>query len=504
MQKSKIILVLLACLVISGLSKAQAPRTQFIAQLDSFVQQLMIRVPVIPAMSISLVDEKGPVFIKAYGWADKEAGIKADENTLFYIASSTKSFTGLVAALLDHEKRIMLDSPFKKYFGPPQFKNEIGDNVTVRSLLTHTSGLDNSPLVFRMAYSGSIAENEMQQVLKDATVSKANPGQYKYDNLGYNIYGMILQQQLNKKWQDVLNERIFVPLGMSRTTAYVSLAEKNKWPIALPYYGYGEKGLTKLYLQKKDNTMQSAGGLLTTPADIAKWLQVQLNQGKLGNRQVFPAQVIQNTHVSFARFEKGSAPFSNPGGYGLGWSTGSYRDEKIVYHFGGFPGYKSHISFMPEKKLGIAIFVNEASIGSPAVDMLASYIYDWAMNALDHSGFYAKKLEELETSHQRAIEGTQKGYADRAKRVSQLSFPLASYTGKYRHVHFGEVEVTIEGDALGVKMGNMHVISTPYTQKETIRVELIPGTGQVVGFKLDESQKVTGLVYDGVEYKKLQ
>lgn len=503
MQKRTIILML-ASAVIGCISYAQTNRSQFTAQLDSFVQQLMVKVPVIPSLSISIVDGNGPVFIKAYGWADKEAGIKADENTLFYIASSTKSFTGLAAALLDHEKKIMLDKPVKNYFAPLRFKNEIGDNVTVRSLLTHTSGLENSPLTFRMAYSGAIQENELQQLLTDVTVARSAPGQYKYDNLGYNIYGMALQQHLHKKWQDVLNEKIFVPLGMTRTTAYVSLAEKSKWPIARPYFAYGEKGLRKLYLEKKDNTMQSAGGLLTTPSDIAKWLQVQLNEGKLKNRQVFPSQVMQNTHVTFARFEKGSAPFTNPGGYGLGWSTGTYRDERIVYHFGGFPGYKAHVSFMPDKKIGVAIFVNEASIGSPAVDMLATYIYDWVMGAPDHRSVYAKRLDELEMNHQRAIEGTQRSYADRAKRVSQLSLPLASYVGTYRNAQFGDFEINIEGNALSVTMGNMHVVSTPFTQKETIRVELIPGTGQVVGFKTDESGKVSGLVYDGVEYQKIK
>jgi CubicO group peptidase (beta-lactamase class C family) len=504
MQKRKIIQVLLMLTVVGCSSHAQVSRSQFTAELDKFTQQLLSKVPVIPSISITIVDANGPVFVKAYGWADKEASIKADENTLFYIASSTKSFTGLAAALLDHEKKIMLDDPFKKYFLPLQFKNEIGDNVTIRNLLTHTSGLENSPLTFRAAYTGDIQQNEMQQVLKDVTVVKSTPGQYKYDNLGYNIYGMVLQEHLHKKWQDVLQEKIFSPLGMTRTTAYVSLANKNKWPLAVPYFAYSENGLTRLYLQKSDNTMQSAGGLMTTPADIAKWLQVQLNNGKLNNKQVFPAQVIQQTHEPFANFEKGSAPFATAGGYGLGWSSSTYHDEKVIYHFGGFPGFKAHISFMPGKNIGVAIFVNEASIGSPAVDLLASYIYDWVMAVPDHANVYAKKLDELQSAHEKGIESTQKTYADRAKRVSQLTLPLNAYTGKYSHAYFGQIEVNIENNALAVKMGNMHAVSTPFTQKETIRVELIPGTGQVVGFKADENGKVNGLVYDGIEYKRIQ
>jgi hypothetical protein len=108
------------------------------------------------------------------------------------------------------------------------------------------------------------------------------------------------------------------------------------------------------------------------------------------------------------------------------------------------------------------------------------------------------------SAYQNAIEGKQRGYADRAKRVSQLTLPLASYTGKYRNANFGDVDINIEANALSVTMGNMHVISTPFTQKETIRVELIPGTGQIVAFKINEAKQVVGFVYDGIEFRKVQ
>jgi hypothetical protein len=126
------------------------------------------------------------------------------------------------------------------------------------------------------------------------------------------------------------------------------------------------------------------------------------------------------------------------------------------------------------------------------------------MGVPDHQNVYAKKLDDLEASHQKAIDGTQKAYADRAKRVSQLTLAPAAYAGRYRHPHFGDIEIGLDNNTLTVTMGNMHVVSTPFTQKETIRVELIPGAGQVIGFRVDESQKVNALMYDGVEYKKVQ
>lgn len=489
--------------MVCGFATAQSPKLsqpQFLAKLDSFTQKLMERIPVVPGITITIVNENGPIFNKGYGWANKEAGIKADVNTAFYIASSTKSFTALAAALLDYEKKIMLDDPVKKYL---RFNTDIGNEVTVRSLLTHTSGLENSPLTFRMAYTGTSEEKEMLRVLSDATVAKTKPGAFKYDNLGYNIYGLAVQEQLHIKWQDLLQQKIFTPLGMSRSTAYISLAQKNRWSIAMPYNAYGPNGLERIYLEKSDNTMQSAGGLITTPLDIAKWLQVQINDGRMGNKQIFPAQVMKTTHTGVAPCEKGAGLFSVPGQYGLGWQVTEYRDEKVIYHFGGFPGFRAHISFMPAKKIGVAIFANEGTIGAASADVLAGYIYDWVTGLDNLVETYDKKMDDLGSFHKRAMESTQRSFADRAKRTSQLTMPLETYTGTYRNPYFGDMVVTIENSTLSVKMGNLHAVSTPYTQKETIRVELIPGTGQVVSFKIDDAGKISSLTYDGQEYKRV-
>ncbi|HYF29655.1 MAG TPA: serine hydrolase [Chitinophagaceae bacterium] len=502
MSKKMVFLLLACCCLAGAFSQAQSKLTQqqFTAELDNFTQKILERVPVIPAITITIVSENGAVFNKAYGWANKETGLKADINTAFYIASSTKSFTALAAALLDNEKKILLDDPVKKYLS---FSSDIGDDVTIRSLLTHTSGLENNPLVFRMAFSGMTEEKEMMKVLTNGTTARARPGAYKYDNLGYNIYALALQERLHVKWQDLLQDKIFTPLGMKRTTACVSHAKKNNWPVAMPYNAYGVNGLERVYLEKNDNTMQSAGGLITTPSDIAMWLQAQINNGKIKNKQVFPEQVMKAVHTGVAPYERGTGIFAAPGKYGLGWLVSQYRNENIVFHFGGFPGFRTHISFMPGKKTGLAIFVNESTVGSVAADMLAGYIYDWITGQENITDTYNKKLDELEANHKRAIDGSQRSYADRAKRTWQLSLPLETYAGKFRHEFFGDMDVTVDNNVLAVKMGNLYAVSTPFTQKESIRVELIPGTGQVVYFKLDESGKVNSLSYDGQQYKRV-
>src|SRR6185312_2361740 len=117
-----------------------------------------------------------------------------------------------------------------------RFKNEIPDKVTIQNLLTHTSGLRNVPLINRLAFTGQIEQRDIDHVFAEGTTfNDANFGKYNYTNLGYNIYGLALHYQLHKKWQDLLQERIFSPAGLKHTTAYVSRARAKKFKIAAPY-----------------------------------------------------------------------------------------------------------------------------------------------------------------------------------------------------------------------------------------------------------------------------
>jgi CubicO group peptidase (beta-lactamase class C family) len=226
--------------------------------------------------------------------ADREAGIKADTDTLYYIASSTKSFTALTAAMLDQEGKIKLSDPVTKYTPGVRFKSEIPDKITIRDLLTHTSGLRNLPLQNRLAFTGQIDQREIDHVFAEGTsFNEANFGKYNYTNLGYNIYGLALHYQLNKKWQDLLQERIFGPAGLAHTTAYVSKARARKYKIAAPYVidtDAAEAGkMVRSQLEKTDENMQSAGGIFMSISDLGRWLTNRTKANSAGNRWCRPS-----------------------------------------------------------------------------------------------------------------------------------------------------------------------------------------------------------------------
>lgn len=507
MKKVSVALVITLLLTsVCTFAQTQTPRTpkEFSASYDAFIRKALERLPDTPGTVIVVIKDDKPIFVRGYGWADKEAGKKADADALFYLGSSTKSFTALTAAMLDKEGKIKLADPVTKYADGVRFKEPLPDKITVRDLLTHTSGLKNGPLVFRAAYSGQIDPPEIKSVFADSTTfAEASYGKYAYTNLGYNIYGLLLQYHLNRKWQDELQRRIFAPLGMKHTTAYRTQALAKKWTLAAPYYFSGQEGkMVRSPLDKTDNNMQAAGGIFASISDIGRWVNLNMNEGRLDGKQVIPADIMHAVHTGYTKTTRDAPPFSGDGEYGLGWQIGRYKNEKVIYHHGGYTGYQSHISFMPERKIGVAVLTNDGTGGVRTVHLLAIYAYDWLLQSPTLDADSTKLLDAFANEYQRVTQQMTAATAERAKRTSQLTLPLTAYTGQYVSAAMGTVNIAISGNALSVRLGNMSCVSTPYTAKDTIRVELMPGAGEVVEFKKNAADKIEALTYAGSTFIK--
>lgn len=502
-MKKGLILSLVVVLLSSTLCFAQpAPaRTdkEFTAAFDAYIQSSLNQLTDIPGIAVVVIKGDKPIFVKAYGVADREAGRKADTDTLWYIASSTKSFTALAAAMLDRDGKIKLADPMTKYATGITFKNPIPDKVTVRDLLTHTTGLRNDPLGFRVAYSGDSDPKDMAQVFAGATTyDDAAYGKYRYQNLGYNIYAVLLQNYLHLKWQDVLQKQVFDPIGMKHTTAYPSRASAKKWALSQGYVLDDKTGkVIRAPLAKTDSNVQSAGGIFASISDIGRWLIVNMNDGKLNGKQVIPADVMRAVHAGYTQTTRNQPPFAGDGQYGLGWQIGKYKDDKVIYHPGGFPGYISNISYLPEKKIGVAVLVNNDMLGSRLGAILTTYAFDWLNGQADLAAIYDKQLADTVSQYPRIIQQVRGGFDDRAKRTSQLTLPLDAYAGRYSNEFWGTIEIAPSGSSLNVKMGNISYLATPFTDKDTIRVELIPGQGEVIGFQKNDEGKLVSLKYGG-------
>ena len=488
-----------AGLVCFAQTDARPTEKDFIAAYDARVRETLAKFPELPGMAIVVIKDDRPIFIRAYGMADKETGIKADNDTLYYIASSTKSYTALTAAMLDKEGQIKFSDAVTKYTPGIKFKNEIPNKITIRDLLTHTSGLRNVGLINRLAFTGQVDQAELDHVFAEGTTfNEASFGKYAYTNLGYNIYGLALHYHLHKKWQDLLQERVFNPAGLQHTTAYVSRARAKKFKIAAPYVidtdAANAGKMVRSPLEKTDENMQSAGGIFTSISDLGRWLNVNMNGGKLDGKQVFAADLIRAAHTGYTISTRNEPPFSGDGEYGLGWQIGKYRNEKVIYHHGGYPGYRSHVSFMPDQRVAVGVLVNNDALGGRLADILAAYAYDWWLKTENFDADYTRELERTVASFESRRQAVAGEAAERAKRQWQLTKPFAEYAGKYSNDLLGTLEIVPTQTALSVRMGLLNAVATPYVQPDTIRVVMLPGgNGDVIQFIKDAQGKFGSL-----------
>lgn len=474
----------------------------FQQDLEALIDFAFSETEAMPGLAISVVKDGKTIVEKGFGQAQVEQKQAMKPNTSFYIASCTKAFTGLLAAILDEEGVISMDATLASFFPKIKFDPDLeADKITVRSLITHTSGLQNSPIGFRVAYSGEHTHEQLIGLLQHSKPNRVGRGNYRYTNVGYNIYTLIVQHVTGKKWQDLLEEKIFAPLGMNRTTAYMSKAEKANWPMALPYIAEGPNQFQSVYLLKKDNTMQSAGGLITTAADLAKWVSVQMNAGKVKGKSVFSEKIMRDAQKSWASCDEQRGDFQAEG-YGYRWLVGELAGQKAIWHSGGFPGYLSLMSFLPEQKIGVNVLINEPSAGFRMMYLLAAFSYDWWLQDSEVVSSYQTQIRKIAQQLGERQQKVAKHRKELAARTWQLTKDFAAFSGRFVNEAYGTIEIDGSQQQLAVKMGNMHCIATPYTKKNTARVELVPGSGEVLVFNI-ENGEVTSLINDGDVYTKV-
>jgi len=469
-------------------------------KLSAFIDKVLVVAPQLPGLSVVVVDGGHIRFAKGFGMADIDNKIKVSGETGFYIASATKPFTALLAAILAEKGKIDLNKPIIEYRPFKSFKDKtVFNNITVLDLLTHQSGADNSFLAFQLAYSGAYTRESILNLVEKHSKLNAGGKKFKYTNYGYNLFAILLKEELGLDWRDLLKEYIFVPLNMKNSTAYISEAEKKA--MALPYIGFQSPKPEISYLLKTDATMHSAGGIISSAKDIGCWLMFELNSGRIDKKQVYPKETILKTQIPIVVTEHRYSKIFKGEGYGLGWRTGTFKNTPLVYHFGSFPGFFSHLSFLPQKKIGVGVLVNH-DLGSVIGNLVAEYAYDLYLgdtaSLITHEIFLNKELPELIKTAQLEEANQKEKFA---KRPWKLTLPKSDYAGSYFNPDLGTITVQLINDQLKVLYGNTKVIATAFTEQDCIRIELVPGSGTVIQF-IVSNQQVQEIKYSGMNFIK--
>lgn len=322
-------------------------------ELDAFVAEQM-RAQRIPGLAVAIVQDGEIIVAKGYGFADVAAQTPVTPETVFRIASVSKQIIAAGVLRLVDDGRVRLDDPIGRWLeGAPAS----WDGITVRHLLTHTSGLVRESPGFRA--DRLQPEAEVIRAAYDLPL-RFQPGEkWEYSNLGYFILAEIITRASGLPWSTFLVEEMFLPLGMTSTRASHDRGELDG--IAQGYRDNDAWNEAPDFIAARPS-----GAFFSTVLDLAKW-EAALHDGSLLSDSTL-AQAW--TPV---RLNDGSTY-----DYGFGWQLSTVLGRRAVHHGGGMPGARAYYLRFPDDGLAVIVLMNLDDVDPVAiVNRIAElYLYD--------------------------------------------------------------------------------------------------------------------------------
>jgi CubicO group peptidase (beta-lactamase class C family) len=338
-------------------------------QLDRYVMRMMDAYDV-PGVGLAVVEDGEITYVRGYGVRDVTTRSPVTPDTQFATGSVTKSFTALGVMLLVEEGLIDLDAPVVRYL--PEFRltePAATRGVTVRHLLTHTSGLARDEA---SSFDLQITRPEIV-TLAATTPLIGRPGErFEYSNVNTVIAGVIIERLTGESWEAFTRERILEPLGM--TAASLSIPElKQQRDFAFPHELDVLHGVrTTEFLTTRADA--PAGALNSSAAEMAHYVRFQLGGGaplvfresidKMHRGQIaapdanLPGDVYAQAREVVAHPERIPPPLVTDAEYGFYWAVERFLGERVVQHGGNSIGFTANVTLLPEHRAGVVILTN--------------------------------------------------------------------------------------------------------------------------------------------------
>ncbi len=446
------------CLAAAPLS-AQRPATPTTLprDFDAYVARVMRQFEV-PGIAVAVVQDGRVVLAKGYGVRKLGDPAPVDEHTLFGIASNTKAFTATAIGMLVEEGKLRWDAPVINYLPWFQMYDPfVTRELTVRDLLVHRSGLGLGAGDLLWWPPSTYDRKEIVRRLRYIKPATSFRSAYAYDNVLYSVAGEVIEAVSGQPWEEFVSTRILARVGMRESSVMHSAAAAGTGGtnIATPHAPVN--GRVQPVAPFASDNVNPAGGINANATDIAKWLIVQLDSGKLvdGTRLFSPRTTFELWSI-VTPYRVGRLPpelsalQASFAGYGLGFEMRDYRGRKIVSHTGGLPGYVSRITLVPQQRVGIAVFTNQES--SEAFQTITYRLLDHYLGApaTDWIPVYAR----LKARGDSATAAEERTGAAKRDSASRPSLPLEKYAGTYRDAWYGDVTIGLEAGKLVMRFSH--------------------------------------------------
>jgi CubicO group peptidase (beta-lactamase class C family) len=454
-----------------------------------------------PALGVAVVMDGRTVLARSYGFVDTDAHVRATDRTLWYLASTSKSLTGFGVALLAHGGALQFSDPITALVPQAQWHPTVpADSLTLAQFLSHTHRLDDRAIVMSAAFTGAIPEAQWPALL--ALASRSSRADLVYSNLGYNVAAMVIDAKRPEGWKRYLQDAVYRPAGMYETYDRVSGIDATR--IAMPHRTRHDGAFATTPFFKTDATMNAAGGHLATLSDLARWMIVQMDSGMLDGRRVFPAGAVVLGHRLLARHTLDAAKrfaFFEREGWAAGWDIGTYEGVRMVSRFGSYDATRSHLSFLPSRRIGVVAMSNGGI--SALTDAVAALAYDLEAGRPDAIERARTRLAEIRDRQQASVRAVGTQDSIRAQRQQHPARrPLRDFVGVYADPAFGAIEFSANDGTLRFRWG---ALSGPVeyfdAEKHQMRLE-IAGSGAVATFTFDGNAAATSVTLQGATLRR--
>lgn len=407
-------------------------------QVDDFINDYLKRKQ-IPGCAV-MVRHEDKTVLGSYGSANLEHDVRVTPQTIFQSGSMGKQFTAFAIMLLVEDGKLKLEDPVDKYLNVPQ----TWSGITVRHLLTHTSGLGDYPEDFSMRKD--YTEDEFMEMVRAQALAFAPGEKWSYSNLGYLSLGVLIHKVTGKFYGDFLQERVFRPLGMKSTRV---ISEEDIVPHRAAGYRLKNGELKNQQWVSQSLNTTADGCLYFNADDLAKWAEA-LDQKRL------LSQGSYGEMWSSVKLNDGTtAP------YGFGWGvTKTAGGHRLLEHGGVWQGFASYIARHPDDQLTVVVLCNRFGASARHI-------------AQRVAAFYEPKL---------ALQTPSAAKLDRAI--------LRSYAGDYRLEDRFSIKLTVVADRLETTWRGEKIIMTPETETAFFEED----SDRTFRFVKDKGGKVTSLI----------
>jgi len=453
----------------------------------------------IPAISVAIVGKDQIKYARGFGSLSIQNAQSVNEHTIFALASISKSTTSAGLAILVDEEKLTWTDPVRKFL--PEFSLYdpfVDREIQVRDLLIHNSGL---PDVSggTIWYDSKFNRKEVVHRLRYLKPCTSFRSAYAYQNVTYLVAGEIIEAITGHSWNDFIQERIFSPLGMKRTTTRLFELEK-LGNFAIPHAWINDHIQSIPY--RNHENVGAAAAVNSSVWDWARFVQMFLNHGEYNSQRIITPERVKELwspqtcipiNAIPSELQKTTYTYD---AYGMGWFIRDYCGHQTITHSGGVDGMRTKMAILPGENIGFVIFTNI----EPGYPLNALYysILDILLDLEDTP--WPTIFEKLQIEY---FERQAERMAERLKtrqQHSSPSFDLQAYCGDYYDPKTGKIIVSQDHQQLRLSFQQSNCFQATLTHwyQDTFQIEWVESyiPNGLLTFVLDTNHQPVGIHLD--------